>query len=51
MRRGTIVRAPRANVVRLARWLKLTFESCWSRRHLASLVYWRITRDEARNRH
>lgn len=50
MRRGTLIRSARANLERLARYLKLHFDSSWSQRHLANLVYWRITRSD-RNRH
>jgi hypothetical protein len=50
LRRGDLIRSKRAYLEKLARYLKLHFESSWSQRHLANLVYWRITRSW-RNRH
>lgn len=42
--------AKRENLERLARFLGLYFDPDWSHKHLAGLVYWRITRTDA-NRH
>ena len=50
LRRGDLIRSKRAYLEKLAKYLKLRFDSSWSQRHLANLVYWRITRTE-RNRH
>lgn len=45
-----LMRARRANLERLARWLHLKFNSDWSQKHLAKLVLWRITRKEDNRR-
>ena len=49
MRRGTLFKAKPDYVVRLARYLKLHIDGM-SHRHIAKLVYWRITRS-GYNRH
>ncbi len=50
LRRGTLMKAKVVDLWRLATWLRLRFERTWSKRHLANLIYWRITRHE-RNSH
>lgn len=45
VRRRHLRRMPRAELDRFARWLRLRFAPAWSDRHLAALVYWRITRE------
>lgn len=50
-----LMRANRANLERLARWLNLKFGSAssakpWSHKHLAKLVLWRISRKEDNRR-
>ncbi len=39
------------SLLRLAEWLRLKVDPKWSKKHLAALIRWRITRDEVRNRH
>ena len=48
MRRGTLKRAKRADLERFAMWLGLRWSPEWSQRHLAGLVFWRITRGKRR---
>lgn len=50
IRRGRLIRSNREYLIRLATYLKLNFENIWSNKHIASLIYWRITRSEI-NRH
>lgn len=50
IRRGTLIRANPDDVLRLARYLRLKVGQSWSRKHVAALVYWRITRNQI-NRH
>lgn len=50
LRRGDLIRSPRAYLDRFAKYLGLHFDASWSDRRLAKLIYWRITRD-IRNRH
>lgn len=50
MKRGTLIRSKREYLERLANWLKLDWCPEWSSRHLANLIYWRITRNNL-NRH
>lgn len=51
LRRRDLRKASRRDLERLASYYKLRFAPSWSQKHLAALVYWRITRDEKRNRH
>jgi hypothetical protein len=50
MRRGTLIRSKRNYLNRLAKFIKLSINNNWSKKHLASLIYWRITRNGF-NRH
>lgn len=43
MRRGTLLKAKPEYLIRLAKWLHLHIDGM-SHRHIAKLVYWRITR-------
>jgi hypothetical protein len=43
MRRSTLIKSKPEYVVRLARYFKLHIDGM-SHRHIAKLVYWRITR-------
>lgn len=49
IRRRHLRRMPRHELERFARWLRLRSAPAWSDRHLAALVYWRITRETARH--
>jgi hypothetical protein len=42
--RHDLIHSKRESLERLACYLRLRFETSWSQRHLASLIYWRITR-------
>lgn len=51
--RGDVIRVARANraaVEALARFLRLRIDAAWSAKHLASLVYWRLSRAAKRRR-
>jgi hypothetical protein len=48
VRRGELIRARREDLLRLAAWLHLRIEPSWSNKHIASLVYWRVTRHQKR---
>jgi hypothetical protein len=45
------MQTPRDNLDRLANYLQLNVQADWSHKHLANLIYWRITRDVNKNRH
>lgn len=40
------MQAKRVDLERLARWLGLRFNSDWSHKHLAALVFWRVSRKQ-----
>lgn len=44
MSKATLRKAKPADLIRLAKWLKLNTDVVVSHKQLASLVYWRITR-------
>jgi len=50
LKRSTLKKASRENLERLARFLKLSFDVSWSKKHLVDLIHWRITRG-INNRH
>ena len=45
IKRRTLYRVKRENLERLATYLKLRFNSNWSDRQLARLIYWRLSRN------
>jgi hypothetical protein len=50
LKRSVLKKAKRENLERLARFLKLSFDASWSKKHLVDLIRWRITRG-INNRH
>jgi hypothetical protein len=49
MKRITLRKANPDNLIRLAMWLKLDVDGM-SHRQIASLIHWRITREDKRRR-
>lgn len=49
IRRGHLIRSKPEDILRLARWLRLQIQGM-KHKQIASLVYWRVTRNE-NNRH
>jgi hypothetical protein len=46
--RRRLMLSDRSDLERLACWLDLKIEPCWSHGHLARLIYWRVTRPDPR---